>query len=462
MRWERDSLGEVAVAEDKYYGAQTERSRLNFAIGQERIPWPLIEAYAFLKKAAASVNCEFGLLERKKKETIATVCDEIIQGALKDHFPLLVWQTGSGTQTNMNVNEVISNRAIEILGGQIGSKFPIHPNDDVNKSQSSNDTFPSAMYIAASLRIKSKLINALQKLIETFDVKAKDFDKIVKSGRTHLMDATPISLGQEFSAFSSQIKAAKKNIEFSLEALSELAIGGTAVGTGLNAPAGFDQRVCEVLSEYTRYSFRPALNKFSLIAAHDAILAASGSLKHLAAALLKIVNDIRWLASGPRCGLAELRLPANEPGSSIMPGKVNPTQCEALSMVLAQVFGNDASIAFAASQGNLQLNTYKPLMIYNLLQSIDLLSDGILSFKKNCLEGLLANEKNIQKHLSSSLMLATVLNREIGYDKVSEIVKKADREDLSLKQAALDLRLLSEEQFDAIIKPEEMLAPFGG
>lgn len=462
MRKERDSLGEVLVPQGCYFGAQTERSRQNFAIGQEKMPRPVIEAFGFLKKAAAIANCEFLLLEKEKKDLIVAVCDEIIAGDLEEHFPLLVWQTGSGTQTNMNVNEVISNRAIEKVGGELGSKDPIHPNDDVNKSQSSNDTFPTAMYIAASLRLEDRLLPSLKNLIDVFDQKTESFRSIVKAGRTHLMDATPISLGQEFSAYSSQLRAAMRQIEVSLEAVHELAIGGTAVGTGLNAPKGFDQRVCEILCDLTKKPFRPAENKFSLIAAHDAILALSGTLKHLAAALLKIVNDIRWLASGPRCGLAELRLPSNEPGSSIMPGKVNPTQCEALCMLVAQVFGNDTTIAFAASQGNLQLNTYKPVMIYNLLQSVDLLSDGMNSFNKNCLKGIVANEKNIAKHLNNSLMLATVLNREIGYDKAAMIVKKADGEDISLKEAAIELGMLSQEQFDEIVKPEQMLAPFGG
>lgn len=456
-RIEIDSMGKVRVRADRYWGAQTQRSLENFSIGLELMPIEVIHALAIIKKAAAIVNHEFGLLPVEKKAIISEVCDEIIAGKWDSHFPLRVWQTGSGTQTNMNVNEVISNLAIEKLGGIKGSKQPIHPNDDVNKSQSSNDVFPTAMHIAAILEIQKRLLPHLAHFYQELENKAYEFRDVVKVGRTHLMDAAPVTLGQEFSGYAAQVGQATSVIQLALDSLYEIALGGTAVGTGLNAPEGFSKRVAVVIAELTREPFVPALNKFAALAAHDAIVQMSGALRQAAIVFMKIANDIRWLASGPRSGLGEILLPANEPGSSIMPGKVNPTQSEAMTMVAAQVMGNDATIAFAGSQGNFELNVFKPVMIYNLLQSIHLLADAAESFTNKCLVGIQPNLKRIAKNLSESLMLATALNPEIGYDKASQVVKKAYHEDISLKEAAVKLGFLSEERFDAIVNPQNMV-----
>ena len=457
MRIEKDSLGEVEVPSDRYFGAQTVRSMHNFQIGNERMPIEVIYALALIKKAAAIVNCDLKILPKEKKEWIVAACDEVISGKLDAHFPLVVWQTGSGTQTNMNVNEVISNRAIEMAGGVLGSKEPIHPNDHVNCSQSSNDVFPSAMHIAASLAISQNLLPNLLLFQKSLEEKAKEFMGIVKVGRTHLMDATPLTLGQEFSGYASQIAHAIEGIENTLPFLSELALGGTAVGTGLNAHPEYAKRVAEQISKLTHYPFVTASNKFEALAANDAIVAMSGSLKTLACAMMKIANDIRWLASGPRCGIGEIHLPENEPGSSIMPGKVNPTQSESMTMVAIQIFGNDAAIGFAGSQGNFELNVYKPLMIYNLLQSIKLLSDVSLNFRDKCLVGITPNFKKIQQHLDHSLMLATALNPILGYDVATKVVQKAHKEHITLKQAALAMKVMTEEEFDRAIDPASMV-----
>ncbi len=455
-RIEKDSLGEVEVPEDRYYGAQTKRSLDNFPIGEERMPIEVVYALALIKKAAAMVNAELSLLPEKKGKAIIEVCDEILGGKWDDHFPLVVWQTGSGTQTNMNVNEVIANRASEMLGGKRGSKL-VHPNDDVNCSQSSNDTFPTAMHIAASLMIQNFLIPSLIKLRDTLNAKAKAFDQIIKIGRTHLMDATPLTLGQEFSGYVSQLDHGLNALENALPHLSELAIGGTAVGTGINTHPEYAGRMAEKIAELTNYPFISAPNKFEALAANDAVVETSGVLKRIACSLMKIANDIRWLASGPRCGLGEILLPANEAGSSIMPGKVNPTQCEAMTMVSVQVMGNDATIGFAGALGNFELNVYKPVMIYNLLQSIRLLSDACTSFNDKCATGIEPNLVRIKQHLDSSLMLATALNRELGYDTAARIVKKAHAENLTLKEAALALNLLTAERFDEIVDPKKMI-----
>ena len=458
-RKEVDSLGEVFVPENKYYGAQTQRSLENFLIGSEKMPIEVIYALAIIKKAASHVNADLGSLSPEKMRVISEVCDEIITGKLDEHFDLVVWQTGSGTQTNMNVNEVISNRAIERLGGTLGSKDPIHPNDDVNKSQSSNDVFPSAMNIAATLLIKERLLPALKLFQEGCEAKAEEFESVLKIGRTHLMDAAPMTLGQEFSGYASQISHGIKAVKNSLEALSELAIGATAVGTGLNTHPEYSQKMVEEISKITDTLFVSAPNKFEALAANDAIVETSGALKRLACSFMKISNDIRLLASGPRSGLGELILPANEPGSSIMPGKVNPTQSEAMTMVAAQVMGNDTAIGLAGSMGTFELNVFKPLMIYNLLQSIQLLSDVAVSFHDKCLIGIVANRKKIQEHLDNSLMLATALNPVIGYDKASKIVLKAFEEDKTLKAAALEMGCLTEEEFDRIVDPSKMISP---
>jgi fumarate hydratase, class II len=459
MREERDSLGIVEVPEDRYWGAQTERSHENFPIGTERMPLPVIHAFAILKKAAASVNADLELLPAEKRDAIASVCDEILAGKLDDHFPLVVWQTGSGTQSNMNVNEVISNRAIEKLGGELGSKTPIHPNDDVNMSQSSNDTFPTAMHIASTLIIHHQLLPSLQHLRDALESKAEAFATIVKIGRTHLMDATPITLGQEFSGYVSQLDHARRAIDNGLHHLYELAAGGTAVGTGLNSHPEFAERVAHKVAELTGIPFVTAENKFEALAAHDAIVEMSGALKMLACALMKIATDISFYGSGPRSGLQELKLPANEPGSSIMPGKVNPTQCESLEMLCSQVMGNDTTIAVAGSRGNFQLNVFKPVMIYNLLQSIRLLSDGMTSFADRCIAGLEPNSEQIDHHLHNSLMLVTALNRVIGYDKAAQIAKKAYKDGTSLKEAAIALQILTAEEFDQHVNPEQMTRP---
>ena len=456
-RIEKDTLGEVKVPKNKYWGAQTQRSVLNFPIGSEKMPIEVVHALAVVKKAAARVNQELKLLSEEKQELISAAADEILAGKLDEHFPLVVWQTGSGTQTNMNVNEVISNRAIEKAGGTLGSKKPIHPNDDVNMSQSSNDVFPTAMHIAAMQLVRKKLLPALAKFHEALAHKAHQWHDLIKIGRTHLMDAAPLTLGQEFSGYAAQVAHAIRAIEATLEPLSELALGGTAVGTGLNAPAGFGKKAAEVISELTGLFFTTAPNKFAALAANDAIVSLSGTLRLTAVAFLKIANDIRWLGSGPRCGLAELLLPENEPGSSIMPGKVNPTQCESMSMVAVEVMGCDAAIAIAGSQGNFELNVYKPVMIYNLVRSLHLLSDVAVNFREKCLVGLRPNHKQLEKYVNQSLMLATALNTAIGYDKAAQIVKKAEAEDISLKEAAVALGILSAKEFDRLVDVKKMV-----
>lgn len=457
FRTEKDSLGDVEVPAEKYWGAQTQRSYENFRIGGDLMPTQVVRALAVVKKSAAIVNCELGLLPKEKMETICRVCDEVISGKHDEHFPLVVWQTGSGTQTNMNVNEVISNRAIELMNGEMGSKAPIHPNDDVNKSQSSNDAFPTAMHIAAMLDIQKNLLPNLKILQSGLKQKSKEFHKIVKVGRTHLMDATPLTLGQEFSGYASQIEHGIETIENSLKHLSEIALGGTAVGTGLNAHPKYAKRVAEVISEVTGFHFVSNPNKFESLACNDAIVEVSGALKRLACSYIKIASDIAWMGSGPRCGLGELNLPENEPGSSIMPGKVNPTQCEAMLMVSCQVYGNDLAISFAGSQGNFELNVYKPVMIFNLLQSINLLADVALNFHDKCLKGITPNERRIKMHLENSLMLATALNPIIGYDKAAKVVQKAHKEHITLKESALSLGFLSEKEFDEAIDPSKMV-----
>ncbi len=457
MRKEQDSLGTIEVPEDRYWGAQTERSRQNFPVGGEKMPMEVVYGLATVKKASAIVNHEMELLPKDKLDLIVDAADAILAGKLDDHFPLVVWQTGSGTQTNMNVNEVISNYAIQKVGGKVGSKEPIHPNDDVNKSQSSNDTFPTAAHIAATLKIKKDLLPHLKIFLEGLKAKEKAFAKIVKIGRTHLMDAVPLTLGQEFSGYAAMIEYGIRAIETALPHLSEIALGGTAVGTGLNAPKGFSEKVATTISELTGTSFVTAPNKFEAIAADDALVEMSGALRLLAGSLLKITNDIRWMASGPRSGIGELILPSNEPGSSIMPGKVNPTQCESLSQICIQVMGNDTTIATAGSQGNFELNVYRPVMIYNLLQSIQLLADGTKNFHDRCLEGIQANTKQINALVERSLMLVTALNPVIGYDKAAEIAKKAYKEHTTLKEAVLSLGYLTAEEFDAAVDPSKMV-----
>lgn len=458
-RIETDTMGEVEVPVDKYYGAQTARSIMNFKIGGERFPRELIRALGVLKKAAALTNKELGMLSAEKTDLIVKAADEVIDGKLDEHFPLVVWQTGSGTQTNMNANEVISNRAIEISGGVIGSKKPIHPNDDVNKAQSSNDTFPTAMHIAAVEEIHRRLIPMVAKLRDALDVKAKEFKGIIKIGRTHLMDAVPLTLGQEFSGYVQQLTYGLDRINGCLPRLSELALGGTAVGTGLNTHVDFAELSAKKISEITGIKFTSAQNKFEALAAHDAIVEASGVMKTLAASLMKIANDIRWLGSGPRCGIGELQLPENEPGSSIMPGKVNPTQSEAMTMVCAQVFGNDVAVNFGGASGNFELNVFKPVMIFNLLQSIRLLADACESFTDHCVLGIEAKTYNIQNHLNNSLMLVTALNPHIGYDNAAKVAKKAFKDNSTLKEAAVALGLLTEKEFDEKVRPENMISP---
>ncbi len=459
FRDEQDTLGNVKVPQDAYYGAATMRSLQNFDIGIEKIPYEVIVSFAILKKASAMVNEELGLLSKVKAQLIIQASDEIIEGKLSDQFSLSVWQTGSGTQTNMNLNEVIANRAIELAGGQKGSKTPIHPNDDVNKSQSSNDTFPTAMHIAAAKMIKEKLLPEVNSLANILRKKSNEFANIVKIGRTHLMDAVPLTLGQEFSGYAEQVERGYKRIEQCLPRLYELAIGGTAVGTGLNTHPEYAQRVAKKIAELTALPFVSAPNKFEALAAHDTMVETSGALKTLAVSLNKIANDIRWLASGPRCGIGEISLPANEPGSSIMPGKVNPTQCEALTMIAAQVIGNDMTIALAGASGNFELNVYKPVIIYNLLQSIRLLSDGSRSFAQRCVIGIKANEQVIAKYVQNSLMLVTALNEHIGYEKGAKIAKEAHAKGITLKEAAVSLGILTAEEFDRFVVPEKMIAP---
>jgi fumarate hydratase class II len=459
FRIETDSFGEIKVPSNKYYGAQTGRSLLNFPIGVETMPDSLIRALGILKKAAAIVNVNLGVLDKKLGDAIVYAADRVISGELNDHFPLSVWQTGSGTQTNMNINEVVSNLAIEKLGGELGSKVPVHPNDHVNMGQSSNDTFPTAMHIAAVEELTHKLIPALSRLQQEVDKKAKAFKDIVKIGRTHLQDATPLTLGQEFSGYATQLAYGVERVKTTLPRLYMLAQGGTAVGTGINAKKGFAEAFAKEVSNITGSPFITAPNKFEALAAHDAIVEASGALNVLAVSLMKIANDIRLLGSGPRCGLGEISLPENEPGSSIMPGKVNPTQCEAMTMVCTQVMGNHTTITVAGSNGHFELNVFKPVMIYNLLQSIRLLSDACGCFTDNCVVGIEANEKRIASLRDESLMLVTALNPHIGYDNAAKIAKKAHKEGTSLKAAALALGLLTAEQFDQWVVPGDMIGP---
>jgi len=455
-RIETDSLGEVKVPVDKYYGAQTARSLMNFKIGQDRFPRELIKAFGILKKAAAMANKDLKLLSEEKADLIIRASGEVMSGKFDDNFPLVVWQTGSGTQTNMNANEVIANRAIELAGGIIGSKEPVHPNDDVNKAQSSNDTFPTAMHIASVMEIHNNLFPALDDLILSLEKKSQEFNDIIKIGRTHLMDAVPLTLGQEFSGYVQQLKNNRIKLNNSLEWLNRLALGGTAVGTGLNTHPEFSQKAVAYISEIAGLPFMEAPNKFEALAAHDAIVFASGTLKTLAASLMKIANDIRWLASGPRCGIGELILPSNEPGSSIMPGKVNPTQSEAMTMVCAQVMGNDVAINIGGLSGNFELNVFKPMIIFNLLNSIRLLSDACKSFNTKCVTGIKANKKVIQDNLNNSLMLVTALNPIIGYDNAAKVAKKAYSDNITLKEAAKELGLLNEDEFDKYVRPEKM------
>lgn len=459
-RVERDTFGELQVPSDRYWGAQTQRSSMNFRIGgpQERMPEPLIAAFGVLKKAAATVNKEYGL-DPKIADAICAAADEVIAGKLHDHFPLVVFQTGSGTQSNMNVNEVISNRAIEMLGGELGSKKPVHPNDDVNRSQSSNDTFPTAMHISAVLEIRQRLQPALQRLHDALKQKQDEFSDIIKIGRTHLQDATPLTLGQEFSGYVQQIANAIERVDAVLPRLRMLAQGGTAVGTGLNTFKGFDVKVAAEISKITGEEFITAPNKFEALASHDAMVEASGAMNTVAVSMMKIANDIRYLGSGPRCGLGELSLPENEPGSSIMPGKVNPTQCEALTMVAAQVMGNNVAVSVGGSYGQFELNVFKPVIAKNLLSSIRLLADGAESFTDHCVVGIQANKKRIHQLLNESLMLATALNARLGYDNVAKAAKKAHHEGLTLKESTVGLGLLTEEEFDEQVRPELMLGP---
>ena len=457
-RIEKDTMGEVQVPADKYWGAQTERSRNNFKIGPEAsMPKEIIEAFAYLKKAAAYANTDLGVLPSEKRDLIAKVCDEISKGELNDQFPLVIWQTGSGTQSNMNVNEVISNRALVLGGGKLGEKSPIHPNDDVNKSQSSNDTFPTAMHIAAYKKVVTHTLPVVEKLRDTLLKKSEKFKDVVKIGRTHLMDATPLTLGQEFSGYVAQLDHAIKAIKNTLTHLSELALGGTAVGTGLNTPKGYDVKVAEYISKFTGLPFVTAPNKFEALAAHDAIVETHGALKQLAVSLFKIAQDIRLLASGPRSGIGELFIPENEPGSSIMPGKVNPTQNEAMTMVCAQVLGNDTTISFSGTQGNYELNVFKPVMAYNFLQSAQLLGDACKSFNDHCAIGIEPNYTRIKELVNNSLMLVTALNTHIGYENAAKIAKTAHKNGTTLKEEAINLGLVTAEQFDQWVRPEDMV-----
>lgn len=458
MRIEGDSLGSIEVPEDRYWGAQTARALLHFDIGADRMPRSLIRALGILKKSAAQVNAELGTLTKDKAILIIRAAEEIIDGTLDEHFPLNIWQTGSGTQTNMNANEVISNRAIEISGGRKGSKTPIHPNDHVNMSQSSNDAFPTAMHIAAAEELTTNLLPSLKLMRDALDKKAHEFASIIKIGRTHLMDAVPLSLGQEFSGYVAQLDEDIERITSCLPKIYELALGGTAVGTGLNAHPEFAQRVAKQIADNTGLPFVSAPNKFAVMAAHDALVFTSGALKTLACSLMKIANDLRWMGSGPRCGLHELFLPANEPGSSIMPGKVNPTQCEALTMVAVQVMGNDVAITIAGSQGNFELNVFKPLIIFNLLQSISLLSDACESFATHFIDRVTANEKRLKWYVEQSLMLVTALSPKIGYDKAAEVAHRAYEKGLSLREACQELGYLSPAEFDQIVCPEKMIS----
>ncbi|QQQ26944.1 class II fumarate hydratase [Chryseobacterium indoltheticum] len=457
-RIEKDTMGEVQVPADKFWGAQTERSRNNFKIGPEgSMPQEIIEAFAYLKKAAAFTNTDLGVLPAEKRDMIAKVCDEILEGKLHDQFPLVIWQTGSGTQSNMNVNEVVSNRAHVNNGGTLGDKSEVHPNDDVNKSQSSNDTYPTAMHIAAYKKVVEVTIPAVEKLKNTLNEKAIEFKDIVKIGRTHLMDATPLTLGQEFSGYVAQLNYGIKALKNTLPHLSELALGGTAVGTGLNTPQGYDVKVAEYIAKFTNLPFVTAENKFEALAAHDAIVESHGALKQLAVSLYKIAQDVRLLASGPRSGIGEIHIPENEPGSSIMPGKVNPTQNEALTMVCAQVLGNDTTISFAGTQGNYELNVFKPVMAYNFLQSAQLIADACISFNDHCAVGIEPNHARIKELVDKSLMLVTALNTHIGYENAAKIAKTAHKNGTTLKEEAINLGFVTSEQFDEWVKPEDMV-----
>jgi fumarate hydratase class II len=458
-RIESDSMGKIEVPNDRYYGAQTARSLIHFDIGTDKMPPELIRAFGILKKAATLVNLELGKISAEKAKLIVQAADEVIEGKLDAHFPLRIWQTGSGTQTNMNANEVISNRAIEIAGGVMGSKSPIHPNDDVNLSQSSNDTFPTAMHIAAASRVAEALIPAVARLRDALNAKARTFGDVVKIGRTHLMDATPMTVAQEMSGWSSLLDRDIERLKQALAGLYDLALGGTAVGTGLNSPPEFAERAAKKIAELTGLPFKSHPNKFAALSAHDEIVFASGALKTLAASLMKIANDVRWLGSGPRAGLGELVLPENEPGSSIMPGKVNPTQSEAMTMVAVQVMGNDTAISIAGSQGNFELNVFKPVIIHNFLNSVRLLTDSCRSFTDHCVQGMELDRQRIDHYVNNSLMLVTALSPKIGYDKAAEIAKKAHHEKISLRDAAMKLDYLTEKEFDELIRPDKMTHP---
>ncbi len=452
-------MGPIEVPADRYWGAQTQRSLHHFSIGDDRMPVEIVRAMGILKKACALVNLELEKLPKEKADLIVAAAEEVIEGGLDDHFPLFVWQTGSGTQTNMNANEVIANRAIEIAGGTLGSKQPIHPNDDVNMSQSSNDTFPAAMHIAAARAINERLLPSVEQLRDALRAKADEYARLVKIGRTHLQDAVPLTLGQEFGGYAAQLDDDLRRIEESLPGLYELAIGGTAVGTGLNSPRGFGRKVAQQIAEMTGLPFKAASNPFAALAAHDALVHAHGAFRTLAVSLMKIANDIRWMGSGPRSGLGELELPENEPGSSIMPGKVNPTQSEALTMVCAQVFGNDVAVTVAGSQGNFELNVFKPVIIRNVLHSIGILADACGTFREFCVESLKPNRERIAELVDRSLMLVTALSPHIGYDKAAEIAKKAHHEGLTLKEAATELGFVTETEYDEWVRPEKMTRP---
>ncbi len=458
-RTETDSMGAIEVPADRYWGAQTERSLLHFAIGFDRMPRSVIRAFGLLKRACAEVNQELGKLSPEKAKLMVQAAEEVVEGKLDDHFPLRIWQTGSGTQTNMNANEVISNRAIELAGGTLGSKKPIHPNDDVNMAQSSNDTFPTAMHIAAAEEINTQLLPSLKRLIDALRAKTKEFESIIKIGRTHLMDAVPLTLGQEFSGYVAQLEYDLRRIEVVLPDIYELAIGGTAVGTGLNTYPQFAEKVAARIAKLTGLPFKSAPNKFAALASHDALVFASGALKTLAASLMKIANDVRWMGSGPRCGLGELSLPENEPGSSIMPGKVNPTQSEAMTMVCIQVIGNDTAISVAGSQGNFELNVFKPIIIHNFLHSTVLLAHACDGFRRYCVEGIIPNREKIAEYVDRSLMLVTALSPHIGYDKAAKVAKQAHLDGTTLKEAAVALGYLSAADFDRLVRPEKMLGP---
>ena len=458
FRIEKDTMGEVQVPAEKYWGAQTERSRNNFKIGEEgSMPREIIEAFAYLKKAAAYANCDLGVLSLEKRDLIAQVCDEILSGKLSDQFPLVIWQTGSGTQSNMNINEVISNRAHVLNGGTLGEKSSIHPNDDVNKSQSSNDTFPTAMHIAAYKKLVEKTFPAVERLRDSLAKKSEDFKDIIKVGRTHLMDATPLTLGQEFSGYAAQLDYGLKALSNTLEHLRELALGGTAVGTGLNAPKNYDTKVAKYISDFTELPFITAPNKFEALAAHDAIVESHGALKQIAVSLFKIAQDIRMMTSGPRSGIGEIFIPENEPGSSIMPGKVNPTQPEAVTMVCAQILGNDTTISFAGTQGHFELNVFKPVMAYNFLQSAQLLADACISFDEHCVSGITPNKLKIKSLLENSLMLVTALNPHIGYENAAKFAKSAYNNGTSLREEAINSGMLTGEEFDSWVNPKDMI-----